>query len=147
MTASATDLTIRKSLHVDAPPQRAWEAFVERTGEWWPIETHSTAKEQVVDVRIADGVLVEVRRDGSTGEWADVLEADAPRRLVLSLRVSPERRGPTRVEVTFAAEGDGTRVELVHSGWERYEDGAEASADYRTGWDVVLAGFPERAST
>ena len=144
--STSTDLTVRKSLHVAVPPERAWEVFVERTGEWWPMQTHSQAHEEVADVRILDGVMVEVLRDGSTGEWADVIEADAPRRLVLSWRVNPQRSRPTRIEVTFAAEGDGTRVELVHSGWEAQDDGVEASSNYRAGWEAVLGRFAEHAA-
>ena len=37
-------------------------------------------------------------------------------------RVNPESP-PTDLRVTFAAEGDGTRVELIHTGWEAYGDG------------------------
>jgi len=43
------------------------------------------------------------------------------------------------VEVTFAADGKGTRVTLVHSGWQKLgEKGAAARAGYGEGWTVVL---------
>jgi hypothetical protein len=49
--------------------------------------------------------------------------------------------------VRFVAEGDGTRVELEHRGWERYgDDAAETCSSYNSGWDVVLKPFLEAAS-
>jgi uncharacterized protein YndB with AHSA1/START domain len=43
------------------------------------------------------------------------------------------------LRVTFEAEGDGTRVELTHDGWEGYGAAATVSSGgYREGWDVVL---------
>jgi hypothetical protein len=42
----------------------------------------------------------------------------------------------------FEPEGEGTRVELTHAGWETYPDGGEAaSAGYASGWDVVLGHY------
>jgi hypothetical protein len=44
-------------------------------------------------------------------------------------------------------EGDGTRVELEHRGWEAYGDGAgESSSSYGKGWDLVLKPFIAAAS-
>lgn len=46
------------------------------------------------------------------------------------------------VEVRFEPDGDGTRVELEHRGWEHYGDEAEqAMAGYEGGWDVVLGRY------
>src|SRR3712207_8999348 len=48
--SNAADLTIRKSLHVAAPVERAWEVFTERLNDWWPVTTHSIAEERVETV-------------------------------------------------------------------------------------------------
>jgi hypothetical protein len=49
---------------------------------------------------------------------------------------------PTRVDVTFSPVEGGTRVELVHAGWDAYLDATThngyASAE---GWSAVLARF------
>ena len=56
-------------------------------------------------------------------------------------RVADRRGAGTEVEVTFAPEGPGSRVELEHRGW----DGADRPAGrYANGWEVVLATFIER---
>jgi hypothetical protein len=49
--------------------------------------------------------------------------------------------------VRFEQEGDGTRVELEHRGWERVMDeAAEMRASYDTGWERVLCEFAEAAA-
>ena len=56
-------------------------------------------------------------------------------------RVNAEKPA-TELRLRFAAEGEGTRVELIHAGWESYPDGGgEESAGYTSGWDAVLGHY------
>lgn len=49
-----------------------------------------------------------------------------------------------RVEVTFEADGEHTRVTLVHTGWETLGDAAAETRDgYGSGWVPVLEGDRE----
>jgi hypothetical protein len=49
--------------------------------------------------------------------------------------------------VRFTGEGEGTRVELEHRGWERMgERGEEARGHYDDGWATVLGAFEDKAS-
>jgi uncharacterized protein YndB with AHSA1/START domain len=83
---------------------------------------------------------------GEQHDWADVLVYDPPTRLVLRWRVNPENP-PTEVEIVFRPEGEGTRVDLEHRGWEAYGDGAaESRSGYNSGWDFVLDRYVERAN-
>ena len=50
MSVDATELVVRKSLHVAAPVERAWEVFTERIAEWWPLQTHSVHHERAETV-------------------------------------------------------------------------------------------------
>ena len=46
------------------------------------------------------------------------------------------------VEVTFAPEGGGTRVDIRHYGWEKLGDRLEeVVASYDEGWDKVVASY------
>jgi hypothetical protein len=54
----------------------------------------------------------------------------------------PERAD---VSVTFAPHEDGTKVTLVHDGWERVEDPAAAAEEYGHGWPAVLRTFADWA--
>ena len=51
----------------------------------------------------------------------------------------------TELEVRFLPEGDGTRVELEHRGWEDVTEEAPAKREsYDTGWDHVLGIYENR---
>ena len=144
MMVDAEDLVIRKTLHVDAVPEAAFDFFTHGLADWWPVTTHSIGGGAVAgDWRI--GGLVTETVDGQVHEWADVLEYDPPHGLLLRWRVTPGHP-PTELRLRFAAEGDGTRVELTHAGWEAYPDGGlDSYAGYTSGWDGVLAHYLERA--
>jgi len=133
-TQEAQDLTVRKSVVVDCSPEHAFEVFTERIHTWWPHESHSPADERpestTFEPRVG-GRLYDRTADGEEHEWATVLD----------WHVSPGRPS-TELEVRFVAEGDGTRVELEHRGWERYgEEAAGACASYNSGWETVLKPF------
>jgi uncharacterized protein YndB with AHSA1/START domain len=144
MMVDAEDLVIRKTLHVEAPVEEAFDVFTEGIAGWWPVATHSIGSGAVAgDWRV--GGLVTETVDGQVHEWADVLEFDPPHNLLLSWRVTPGHPA-TELRLRFAAEGDGTRVELTHAGWEAFPDGGlESYAGYTSGWDGVLAHYVERA--
>jgi uncharacterized protein YndB with AHSA1/START domain len=144
MSTQAADLTVRKSLTVAAPIERAFEVFTERIGAWWPFESYSIGGEKtttaVMEGREGGGVY-EVMEDGGTAPWATVLAWEPPHRLVLSWHVNPDNPA-SEVEVRFSPDGDGTRVELEHRGWERFgEKATEASSGYDEGWDLVLGRY------
>ena len=146
MSTQAADLTIRKSLTVAAPIERAFEVFTERIGTWWPLDSHSIGGEKatsaVVEGRVGGGVY-EVMDDGATAPWATVLAWEPPHRLVLSWHVNPGVPA-TEVEVRFSKEGDGTRVELEHRGWDALgEKGVGMSSGYDEGWELVLGRYVE----
>ena len=146
MSVNAADLVIRKSLHVAVPVERAWEVFTGRLSEWWPLRSHSIAEERVQEVVLEGrpgGRMYERTVDGGEGYWGTVVAWEPPRRLVVSWHVNPGRPAPTEWEVRFEPEGEGTRVEFEHRGFERYDDAAETAGGYRRGWDVVLGHFTE----
>ena len=149
---TTTDLAIRKTIHVDASPEHAFEVFTRRIGSWWPLETHSPGamlgsppRELQLEPR-EGGRFYEV---GDSGEhsWGRVLAYDPPRRVVIEWNVN-HANPATEIEVTFTPEAGGTRVELVHTGWERYADPAETRASYdgENGWTTVLGLFAAAAS-
>jgi uncharacterized protein YndB with AHSA1/START domain len=120
-TQEAQDLTVRKTVVVECPQEFAFELFTERIHSWWPHESHSPADElpesTTFEPRVG-GRLYDRTAKGEEHEWA------------------------TELEVRFVPEGDGTRVELEHRGWERYGDeAAETYASYNGGWEAVLKPF------
>jgi uncharacterized protein YndB with AHSA1/START domain len=141
MSTTEALAAIQKTITVDAQLETAFATFTKRMGDWWPGEPHTVFEDRVaivVDERIG-GRVYERAADGREADWADVIAWEPPRRLVLRWRVNPQR-GPTEVEVRFTPDGDRTRVDLEHRGWEDVGD-AEGRARYDGGWNSVLAGY------
>jgi uncharacterized protein YndB with AHSA1/START domain len=140
MMIDAEDLVIRKEIHVGVPVERAFEVFTAGFADWWPSETHSMANGQVTADWRVGGLIVE-ETGNERFEWADVLEIDPPSSFRLRWRVNPEKPA-TEVTVSFAPEDGGTRIALVHSGWEVFADRAEEEFQgYTSGWDIVLSNY------
>ena len=149
MTETTTLAPVVKTVLVAASPDRAFEVFTSRLGDWWPLARYSVdgpkAKGVVLDCR-QEGEVVETTGDGSREVWGTVLEWAPPERLVLTWHPGQPADEATRVEVAFVAEGTSTRVTLTHSGWEGRGAGAEARTSYDSGWNAVLDGFAALAS-
>jgi uncharacterized protein YndB with AHSA1/START domain len=152
MSAQQTDLTIRKSAVVAASPERAFEVFTEGVASWWPydrmsveaMEGEGRAPETVIFETGPNGRVYERMTNGEEAHWARVTAWEPPHRLVLEWHVNPEREAPTEIEVRFTPEGEGTRVDLEHRGWEALGAEAEAVAEtYANGWPLVFGRFVE----
>ena len=145
MTESATELVVRKSVRVRRAPDAAFELFTRGIGTWWPTETHAIHGDRVAEVVFEErvgGEIYEVSETGQREHWATVREWDPPRRIVLEWNVNPHAVAATEIEVAFVPDGDGTRVELKHRGWERLGgDAAESFDEYDGGWTHVLGKY------
>jgi uncharacterized protein YndB with AHSA1/START domain len=150
MNEVATIAPVRKTLTVNCSPERAFQVFTGEVESWWPAKTHSIHHDKVTSVVLEPregGEMYEVAEGGEREHWASVLVYEPPRRLVLAWQVNPDTDAPTEIEVTFTADGEGTRVELEHRNWEQAGESAPGMRDnYDTGWDVVLAPFVEKAN-
>ena len=135
---------VRKTVTVDCTVEEAFRVFTAEARSWWPVETHSInvqVDEIVFEPRVG-GSVYEVGANGERSHWATVLEWDPPHRLVLAWNILKRPGDLTEVEVRFLPDGDATRVELEHRGWEDVEvDGAEKRSNYDVGWDVVLGSY------
>lgn len=147
MSESLVIEVVRKVVTVDCAIEEAFRVFTEDAMSWWPVATHSiheTVREIVFEPR-EGGEVYEVSTAGEKGHWATVTGWDPPARLVLAWNILERPGEQTEVEVRFTPEGDGTRVELEHRGWESLAEGAaEKRADYDTGWGNVLGRYEAR---
>jgi Activator of Hsp90 ATPase homolog 1-like protein len=144
MSTTEALAAIRKTITVDASVETAFETFTRGVQSWWPTATHSVYEDKVQDVVFDEkvgGRFYERSTAGEEADWADVIAWEPPRRFVLRWRVNPER-GPTEVEVTFVPDGERTRVELEHRGWDEVAD-PQGRAGYDGGWDTVLGRYVE----
>ena len=138
---------VRRSIMVDCPMDEAFRVFTAELSSWWPLLTHSIHAERAREVVFEEregGEVYELSETGEKAHWADVLAWEPPSRVVLDWKVNPDRPS-TELELRFAAEDGGTRVDLEHRGWERLgEEGPEAREGYNGGWVVVLGLYEDR---
>jgi uncharacterized protein YndB with AHSA1/START domain len=154
----STETSVRSSMVVDAPRERAFSVFTDGIATWWPSEHHILQGEladMVFEPR-QGGHVYDRGVDGSECRWARVLVYEPPNRFVISWdinlqwQVESDTQRTSEVEVRFVSEGPNrTRVELEHrnldrhgEGWERMRDGI-ASPD---GWDLGLRRLRDRIS-
>jgi len=145
-----TDLTVRKSVHVTCTPEDAFELFTERIADWWPFETHAPGNEPPAEAVFEPRVGGRVYSRATSGvehDWATVTAWEPPSRVAADWHVTAGKPS-TELEVRFLPDGDGTRVDLEHRGWERWGDeAAETFESYNGGWDTVLKPFVAKASS
>jgi uncharacterized protein YndB with AHSA1/START domain len=155
VSQSPTATSVRASIVVDAPIERAFSVFTDEFGSFKPAEHNLLAveiAETVFEPRVG-GHLYDRGVDGSECRWARVLVYEPPTRVVLSWDISPQWQVETdhaktsEVDVRFISEAPGrTRIELEHrnlerhgAGWEQARDGVAGS----DGWPLYLRRFAE----
>jgi uncharacterized protein YndB with AHSA1/START domain len=130
-----------KTVTVRCPPATAFRRFTEELGAWWPLATHHMSDDPsscAMEGRIG-GRLFERGKDGSEKVWGVIELWDPPHRLAFTWQVKLPPEQAQRIDVTFAPAPGGTRVDLVHSGWERLGDAAATRRDsYDKGWVRVF---------
>jgi uncharacterized protein YndB with AHSA1/START domain len=152
MIEQATTATIRRTVTVQAPPERAFEVFTAGFSSWWPIESHHIGATMAVEVVIepfAGGRWFERDADGHECDWGFVTEWEPPRRVLLAWHLTteyefdPDPARATEVEVRFTPQDGGTLVELEHRGFERNAGGAviREKVGAEGGWGELLELF------
>jgi uncharacterized protein YndB with AHSA1/START domain len=151
-----TDTSVRTSIVVGAPIERAFSVFTDDIGSWWPPEHHileAELAEMVFEPR-EGGHVYDRGVDGSECRWARVLAYEPPSRVVISWdidtrwQIETDVERTSEVEVRFLSEApDRTRVELEHRHLERHGEGWEKMRDAvgsPDGWAAGLRAFAER---
>ncbi len=136
------ELVLRKSVTVSVTPERAFEIFTAGVATWWPLRTHSVGEELAETVVIEPregGRFYERTRGGDEHEWGVVTAWGPPALFACTWHPGYAPEEAQDLEVRFVPDGTGTRVELVHTGWERRGDaGGTMMERYDSGWDYVV---------
>jgi len=129
---------VMRAVRVARSPEDTFRLFTEEMGAWWPMASHSVFGAEAT-VAVEGAEVVETGPDGRRTVWAEVVECDPPHLFTMRWHPGTDPATPTTVEVRFLADGDGTRVELTHTGWEVLgERAARARESYDEGWVPVL---------
>jgi uncharacterized protein YndB with AHSA1/START domain len=110
----------------DAPPERVWRAWV----EGW------TARIAEGEAKPGNTVVLDLGQPQRTS--CDILACEAPKRLLATWTYGAPGAGrPDEVEVTIAAHGGGSLLELEH----RSENGGSWAPGIGAGWEAGLMMF------
>lgn len=115
---------IEKSVTVPLPRDAAFRLFTTEIADWWPMARHSvsaTQRETARRLRLEPGKggkILETRQDGKDVAWATITDWTPGRRLSFKWYAGCNPEEATTVAVTFTDQGEKTRVDLVHSGFE-----------------------------
>jgi uncharacterized protein YndB with AHSA1/START domain len=120
----------------------AFERFTVEFGSWWPVKSHSIGGdrvERVVFEPFEGGRIYEEHEDGRRFQWGQVMKWEPPRLVKFTWHPSRDASTAQQVEVMFTVEGDGTRLDLVSTGWENWGPRARRARNgYNLGWGYVL---------
>jgi uncharacterized protein YndB with AHSA1/START domain len=136
---------VHKALVVNVSPERAFKVFTREIGTWWPLDKHSIGETEIVEVVFEErvgGRVFERHTDGGEADWGTVLSWDPPASFSMTWSPGSDPAKATELSVRFVAEGEGTRVDLEHRGWEILAERAHESRNsYDGGWETVLGHY------
>ncbi|HZY68005.1 MAG TPA: SRPBCC domain-containing protein [Devosia sp.] len=141
---------LRRALTVPLEPLLAFDLFVRRLPEWWPLSTRSVWLEAAVACRVdprEGGRIVEEGPDGAEEHWGTIRRMNEPSDVLLDWHPGLTPEHSTEVEVWFKPQPGGTELTLEHRHWERLgARGDFVRSLYENGWGPVLARFAARAT-
>ena len=139
---------IEREIVIDAPVEAVWAIVTEpeHVGAWF-----SDSAE--IDLRPGGDVVLTWEEHGSVR--ARVERAEPPHRFSFRwarpVGAEPEKGNSTLVELTLSAEGEGTRLHVVESGFRELDWSEDEKATYAEGnsegWDHELGELLEYVST
>ena len=136
---------VEKSLQVSLPVEAAFNLFTQGITTWWPLATHSVGLAEAESCHVEEhegGRVYEIKKDGTEAPWGTVLAWEPPHRFMMSWHPGRDENTAQELEVRFETEGEGTRLELIHRGWEIFGDKAKETREgYVSGWDIVLGHY------
>jgi uncharacterized protein YndB with AHSA1/START domain len=129
-------------------PERAFDSYASRIGEWWdPRYTANpdTLESVVIEPRVG-GRVYAVHEDTGEDDWGEVTAWVPGRRLVhtFTLAQDPQHASEVAVEFTAGQDGAGCTVRFAHGGW------TQANAEVRkkfSDWPVMLDRFAALADS
>lgn len=153
---AATFAPATAEIVVPVDPATAFGLYVRRPGRTHPAAGQWGDRVEIVYEPFDGGRWFERGADGSETDWGQVVHWDPPRRLVLAWMVGdtgeawaydPDPNHASRAEIAFEPIWAGTRVRVIHTGFERHGGGAASiRRGVETGWVADLADLARAAS-
>ena len=135
---------IRLSYELECDQAHAFEVWAHRFSAWWP-KSHRISGDPSADVFFEPnlgGRIFERTSDGTEIEWGEVTRWEPPRRLGYLWHIRRDRDDATDVDILFTDLGNGrTLIEIVHTGWERLEDGPDWRTANERAWTTLMPAY------
>jgi uncharacterized protein YndB with AHSA1/START domain len=145
-----TILIVRRSIHMNASPERVWAEFssFQRMNVWWghikDDPQAGTSKGQWLDAYepcIGGRIVMAVNWDGARVTYGGEIKTfDAGKELTFENDWIPNRgwRAPTLITIRLTPVLGGTMVELFHHRFDRTsDDPGSTHAGYEEGWGMT----------
>lgn len=130
------NLSIKHSTYIDAPPEAVYDAVTTSEGmnSWFTTDSE-------IDPREGGRIMLRWRDFGmdriTLEDGGPVYAAEPGRRFVFQWHpIAPNK--PTTVEMTFSPFGQGTRVDLLETGYTDSEQDLGACLNCSVGWGEAL---------
>ncbi len=136
--ADIRDGVVLARVDIDVPPERVFRALTtDELTKWWGAPDQYTTTSFTIDLRPGGTWRTEGKgADGSTFHVeGEVLEVDAPKKLVQTWKPSWEDGPATTITYTLDATPTGTRVTVRHTG---FAGRAQSCESHASGWEKVL---------
>jgi uncharacterized protein YndB with AHSA1/START domain len=127
---------ISKEIVIDAPVAKVWKHITDpaKIAEWLMPN----------DFAPVEGRPFSMSCD-EQGSFSCVVKEVVPEKKLVYTLTSPSIKAETTVAITLAAEKRGTRVKLVHSGWDALPPSDQGIADaFDQGWESKLKTLQEQ---
>ena len=146
--SSAVEIApIIKHMDVRRSAADAFRLFTAEMTAWWPMKTHSRAKDALGELTIRvdcemriGGRLYETLNTGEERDWGEVLAIEPGRLIRFSFQMGRDKDKSGEVEVRFDPIDDTScRVTLKHEHWERLgSEGADMRNRFANGWETAF---------
>jgi len=116
--SSPNGFTVKIPLHIQAPPAVVYQKFIRNVGDWWS-SSHTfsgSAKNLSIEER-AMGCFCEKLPNGGGVRHLEVVYLAPGKAVVMSGALGPMQSlaAAGNLQLTFAAEGDGTKLEVTYA--------------------------------
>jgi uncharacterized protein YndB with AHSA1/START domain len=129
---------IEHEYDVACTPQHAFEVFTGSISEWWhPAYAMPGLTEVTIEPRVG-GTCTMRLADGSSYGWGTVVIWDPPAHYVQDFTLAQDPDHPSRIDVWFDPNDEGTRMRFSHGGWTA---GNVAGRARFSEWPILLDRF------
>ncbi len=130
------------TIYIGASPEKVWETLIENEAprSWWS-DTHMLST-------FTSGSPIIFRRDGKDDVQGEILEAEAPEKLVHSFRVGGHGpmhdEGMSLVTYDIVTNGPSTMLTVTHQG---FPENSAVRRGIAKGWPAILSSMKSYIET